>query len=55
MKVLERVLEQRLRKVIKIDDIQSGFMSGRSTTDALFAAIIVDKHMEKKTDVGSVC
>ena len=36
MKVLERVIEGRLRKIVKIDSMQFGFMSGRSTTDAIF-------------------
>ena len=36
MKVLERVIEERVRKIVKIDDMQFGFMAGRSTTDAIF-------------------
>ena len=36
MKVLERVIEGRVRKFVKIDDMQFGFMAGRSTTDAIF-------------------
>ena len=36
IKVLERVIEGRLRKIVKIDSMQFGFMSGRSTTDAIF-------------------
>ena len=36
MKVLERVIEGRVRKIVKIDDVQFGFMAGRSTTDAIF-------------------
>ena len=36
MKVLERVIEGRLRKIVKTDSMQFGFMSGRSTTDAIF-------------------
>ena len=35
-KVLERVIEGRGRKIVKIDNMQFGFMAGRSTTDALF-------------------
>ena len=35
MKVLERVIEGRVRKIGKIDDMQFGFMAGRSTTDAI--------------------
>ena len=44
MKVLERVIEGRVRKIVKIDDMQFGFMAGRSTTDAIF---IVHQLQEK--------
>ena len=36
MKVLERVLERRLRKKIVVDEMQCGFMPGRGTIDAIF-------------------
>ena len=36
MKVLERVIEGRVRKIVKIYSMQFGFMAGRSTTDAIF-------------------
>ena len=36
MKVLERVIEGRLRKIVKNDSMQFGFMAGRGTTDAIF-------------------
>ena len=36
MKILERVIEWRVRKIVKIDNMQFGFMAGRSTTDAIF-------------------
>ena len=32
MKVLERVIKGRMRKIVKIDSMQFGLMSGRSTT-----------------------
>ena len=35
MKVLERVIEERLRKIVRIDSMQFGFMAGRSTTDGM--------------------
>ena len=38
MKVLERVIEGRLRKIVKIDSMQFGFMSGKSTTNAVYIA-----------------
>ena len=36
MKILERVIESRVRNVVKIDTMQFGFMAGKSTTDAIF-------------------
>ena len=36
MKVIERIFERRLRKVVKLDEMQMGFMPGRGTTDATF-------------------
>ena len=36
MKVLERVIEGRVRKIVKIDDMQFVFMAGRTKTDAIF-------------------
>ena len=34
MKIVENV--PRLRELVKVDDMQFGFMPGRGTTDALF-------------------
>ena len=36
MKVVERLLEKRLRRLVKVDQIQFGFMPGKSTVDAIF-------------------
>ena len=36
MKVLERVIEKRLRDKVQIDKMQFGFRPGRGTTDAIF-------------------
>src|SRR5580693_2856698 len=40
MKVLERVLEKRIRERIVLDEMQFGFSPGRGTIDAIF---IVDR------------
>ena len=49
MKVVERVFEQRLRNIIKIDKMQFGFMPGKGTTDAIFIARrMQESYMEKK-------
>ena len=36
MKVVERVLEMRIRDQVKIDEMQFGFTPSKSTTDAVF-------------------
>ena len=36
MKVVERLLEKRLRRLVKVDQMQFGFMPGKSTVDAIF-------------------
>ena len=36
MKLLERVLDSYIRKMVNIDDMQFGFVPGRGTTDAIF-------------------
>ena len=36
MKIVERVLERRIRESVNIDSMQFGFMPGKGTTDALF-------------------
>ena len=36
LKMLERVLEARLRKTVKTDDMQFGFSQGKGATDAIF-------------------
>ncbi|KAK3574804.1 hypothetical protein QTP86_018397, partial [Hemibagrus guttatus] len=47
MKLWERVVEARLRKVVEICEQQYGFMPRKSTTDAIFALRIL---MEKYSD-----
>ena len=52
MKVMERVIDRRLRNVVTINEMQRGFMPGRTTMDAIFAIrTIVEKHLEKNKDV----
>ena len=36
MKIVERVLENRIRKLVMIDEMQFGFMPGKGTTHAMF-------------------
>ena len=51
MKVLEGVLEKRLRQKVKIDDMQFGFMPGKGTVDAIFMVRqLQEKCLEKRKD-----
>ena len=36
MKIVERVLENRVRELVTVDDMQFGFMPGKGATHALF-------------------
>ena len=36
MKIVERVLEKRIRALVQVDNMQFGFMPGKERTDALF-------------------
>ena len=36
LKILERVIDQRLRKLVKIHETQHGFVKGKGTVDAVF-------------------
>ena len=52
MKVMERVLEKRVRSQVKIDDMQFGFMPGKGTTDAIFIMRqMQEKHQAKKKEL----
>jgi len=51
MEVLERVVERRLRNLVKIDEMQLDFTPGRGTTDAIFIVRQVqDRFLKKKRD-----
>ena len=52
MKILERVIDRRVRDMVKIDDMQFGFMAGKGTTDAIFIVRqLQEKYMAKKKDL----
>ena len=49
MKLWEKILEKRLRNIVKLDEKQFGFQSGKSTTDAIFVARqLQEKYGSKK-------
>ena len=55
MKVLERVLEKRIRCQVPIDNMQFGFMPGKGTTDAIFIMRQVqEKHQPKNKKLDYV-
>jgi hypothetical protein len=48
MKVVERVLEKRIRGQITTDEMQCGFRPGKGTTDGIFIVRqLEEKHQEK--------
>ena len=36
MKIVEKVLERRLQRMVKVDEMQFGFMQGKGMIDAVF-------------------
>ena len=55
MKILERVLERRLRMKINIDDKQFGFMSGKGTVDAIFIVRQLQEKVHGKEERSFLC
>ncbi|MCJ8738184.1 hypothetical protein PDJAM_G00032500 [Pangasius djambal] len=55
MKLWERVVEARLRKVVEIREQQYGFMPRKSTTDAIFALrILMEKYRDGQRELQCV-
>ncbi|KAK3512308.1 hypothetical protein QTP70_003296 [Hemibagrus guttatus] len=55
MKLWERVVEARLRKVVEICEQQYGFMPRKSTTDAIFALrILMEKYRDDQRELHCV-
>jgi len=52
LKIFERVIDRRLREIVKISENQCGFVKGAGTTDAIHAArLVLEKHREKNNPV----
>lgn len=49
MKIVERVLEKRIRSMVNVDEMQFGFMPGKGTVDAVF---ILRRLQEEYRDKG---
>ena len=45
MKIIERVFEKRLRKLVTVNDSKFGFRSGMGTTDAFFVLKRLQKEL----------
>ena len=55
MKIWERILDRRVREETSIGKEQFGFMPGRGTTDAIFAARqVIEKHREMQKELHMV-
>ena len=52
MKVLERVIERRVRNIVKIKNMQFGFMAGKSTIDVIFIVCqLQEKYLAKNKEL----
>ena len=52
MKILERVLEKRIRERVTLDEMQFGFRPGRGMIDAIFIVRqMQEKFLEKKKEL----
>ena len=52
MKLWERLMDARLRKETTISAQQSGFIPGKSTTDAIFAfRMLMEKYRDKSGEL----
>ncbi|XP_034047688.1 collagen alpha-2(V) chain [Thalassophryne amazonica] len=52
MKILEKIIDRRLRMLINIDDMQFGFSPGKGTTDAVFIIKqLQEKHLEANKEL----
>ena len=56
MKVVERVFEKRLRKMVKINKKQYRFVAGKGTIDAIFILRqLQEKYLENDKELFGVC
>ena len=55
MKVVQRVLERRIRELVNIDLMQFGFTPGRGTTDALFVVQRIQEECRDKKKKLYMC
>ena len=46
MKIVEKVLEMRLRRMVKVDEMLFGFMPGKGTIDAVFILRLQEEYLD---------
>ena len=51
MKILKRVIEGKVKKIVKIDDMQFGFMAGKGTDAIFIVRQLQEKYLVKKKDL----
>ena len=55
MKIVERVLERRIRELVNIDSMQFGFVIGRETPDTLFVVRRMQEECRNKKKKLYMC
>jgi len=55
MKIVERVLEKRIRAMVKLDAMQFGFMPGKGTVDAFFILRRMQEEYREKDKYLYMC
>ena len=55
MKIVERVLERRIRTLVNLDKIQFGFMPGKGTVDTIFIVRRMQEEYQKKDKKLYMC
>ena len=55
MKIIERVLERRIRALVDFDEAQFGFMPGKGTIDALFLVRRLEEEHRAKDKKECAC
>jgi len=55
MKIVERVLEKRIRAIVKLDKMQFGYMPGKGTVDALFILRRMQEQYSERISIHVFC
>ena len=48
MKIVKKVLERRLQRIVKVDEMQFGFMPGKGTVNAVFILRLQLEYLDKE-------